>query len=371
MCAEIAASLTETTIILDELLSIQSQNQFKNIRTRLASVRAGGGSTISLGGEALRNFDIETRPLYASNMDAVSLGQLSLFNQAPGEGTSAFSKMGVFLNGSFNFGDRENTGNISGYDFDIFEIIAGLDYRFTNYLILGLSLNYVHTNADLKRTNGSISSNAYYGTLYGSAFWDSLYIDGLFSIGGASYDIDRAVSGSLQSGSPDGLLYRLALAVGCDIFLNSFSFSPYGRLSYAEDNIGSYTERTKSGNPGQALKFSKQEAKSFTTALGTQAAYAWSISWGVLRPEMLFEWIHEFEDDPDTVNASFAAAQNLEFNPGISGTPPSLDGDYFNLGGGVSALFPKGFSLFVYYERTLWYRNLNANYITGGVRKEF
>ncbi|MCH7535614.1 MAG: autotransporter outer membrane beta-barrel domain-containing protein [Bacteroidetes bacterium] len=382
VCQELDQNITSTSEVVSTLLSIQTQKQFKNIRSRLANVRAGGGSTISLGGEAFRNVDNETRPLYAANtnMDTISLGTLSLFNQAPGEGTSAFSKIGVFLNGSFTFGDRDNTNpsglSSNGYDFDIFEIIAGLDYRFTNYLILGLSLNYSYTDADFTRSNGSVTSNSYYGTLYGSAFWDAFYVDALLSLGGANYDIERAVSGSLQKGDPSGVLYRLALAIGYDIYLNSFSISPYGRISYSQNNIGSYTENTVSDGSDDAafaLKFNSQDVKSFSTALGTQVAYAWSTGWGVVRPEALFEWIHEFEDSPDTVIATYAATQGLpnDDQVGRTGKPAGIDGDYFNLGGGVSALFPKGFSLFVYYERTLWYDNLNANYVTGGIRKEF
>jgi len=85
----------------------------------------------------------------------------------------------------------------------------------------------------------------------------------------------------------------------------------------------------------------------------------------------LFEWIHEFEDNPDTVSASFVAGSGLENNPGINISPASIDSNYFNLGGGIYAVFPHGFSVFVYYERTLGYQDLSANYITGGVRKEF
>jgi len=66
----------------------------------------------------------------------------------------------------------------------------------------------------------------------------------------------------------------LGLAVGYDIDYNSFSLSPYGRLNYAQNNVNSYTEKTVSGDPGLSLNYRKQEAKSFTSALGTQASYA-------------------------------------------------------------------------------------------------
>ena len=367
ICAQLAQSMTEPITILNELLSIQSQNQFKTIRSRLSNLREGGGSNISLAGNAIRTFDNDSGPLLASNTDTAPITNLSLFSLASESGSSSFSKLGAYLNGAFNFGDRDNTSNRNGYDYNIFELIAGLDYRLTDYFIVGASFNYSYTDVDNKRSRGEITSNAFYGTVYGSTYWNSLYVDGLVSLGGANYDISRDVDGSVEKGSPDGLLYRLGIAVGYDIDYNSLSLSPYGRLNYGQNNVNSYTERTVSGDPGLSLNYRKQEAKSFTSALGTQASYAWSTTWGVIFPQLLAEWIHEFENNPDTVVASFNAANK----PSFSARPPSTDEDFFNLGGGIYTLFPRGFSIFVYYERTVGYDNLNPNYITGGVRKEF
>jgi len=367
-CAELARSIVEPITILNELLSVQSQNQFKTIRSRLSNLRAGGGgSNISLAGNAIRTFDNDSGPLLASNTDTVPITNLSLFSLASESGSSGFSKLGAYLNGAFNFGDRDNTSNRNGYDYNIFELIAGLDYRLTDYFIIGASFNYSYTDVDSNRSRGEITSNAFYGTVYGSTYWNSLYVDGLVSLGGANYDISRDVDGSVEKGSPDGLLYRLGIAVGYDIDYNSFSLSPYGRLNYSQNNVNSYTERTVSGEPGLSLDYRKQEAKSFTSALGTQASYAWSTAWGVIFPQLLAEWIHEFENNPDTVVASFNAANK----PSFSARPPSTDEDFFNLGGGIYTLLPHEFSIFVYYERTVGYDNLNPNYITGGVRKEF
>ena len=369
-CQETVTSATQPEEVLTQLLSINSQKQFKTIRSHLAELRAGGGSNGSLQSLARRMGQLGSTPLLAFNSDATSITNLSLFNQAPENGSDTFSRLGAFVNGSFNFGDRKNVNN-SGYDFDIFNIIGGLDYRFTDYLIIGASFNYTYTDAELKSSNGQFTSNAYYGTLYGSLYWESFYVDAFGSIGGANYDIERAIDNSLQKGKPSGVLYQLAISTGYEFYKSGFSFTPYGRLEYDQNNLGSYTEQTVSGDPALALKFRKQEVKSFTSALGAQAAYNWSINWGVLRPEILFEWIHEFEDNPDTVTASFVSSQGLPGDPTFSVNPPSIDANFFNLGGGLYAIFPHGFSIFVYYERTLAYNDMNANYITGGLRKEF
>jgi len=230
---------------------------------------------------------------------------------------------------------------------------------------------YRYTSVDLKSSGGEITSNAYSASVYGTYYRDAYYVDGIITFGGANYDIERVVDGSTQKGDPSGALFSFALAAGYDFYFDAFTISPFARINYSQNNLGSYTEDTINGDPGLALSYSSQKAKSFTSALGTQIAYAWSTSFGVIRPELLFEWVHEFENNPDTVTASFVGGDGLTTDPQFTSNPSSIDSDFFNLGGGIYAVFPRGFSLFIYYERTLAYEDLSSNYISGGVRKEF
>jgi outer membrane autotransporter protein len=104
-----------------------------------------------------------------------------------------------------------------------------------------------------------------------------------------------------------------------------------------------------------------------TTALGGQAAYAISTTWGVLSPLVRFEWEHEYKANSRTVTASVLADPATA----VAVQTSSPDRDYFNLGTGLSATFKGGVSAFFYYEAVVGRANFTNHGFTGGVRLEF
>ena len=117
------------------------------------------------------------------------------------------------------------------------------------------------------------------------------------------------------------------------------------------------------------MRVNDQDVKSLSTVLGVQGSYAWSTNFGVLLPQVLFGWQHEFEDDSRIIRATFI---NDTTNGG-KGTTIKVptdrpDRDYFNLGLGLSAQFPHGISSFIYYQTVLAYEDLTENSFVGGLR---
>ncbi|MDA2919961.1 autotransporter outer membrane beta-barrel domain-containing protein [Desulfobacterota bacterium AH_259_B03_O07] len=325
---------------------------------------------------------------------------------------SAFSRLGIFLNGDFTFGDKDQTSREAGFDFNIFAITAGVDYRFTDDLFLGLALSYRYNDIDLDSNGGSLDSNGISGSVYGSYYiLDKFYIDGIISLGWVDFDTKRNINYSINgselapgelpdsliavptdevfsinqtaTGDTDSIVFSFSVGTGYQFDYKGFLFGPYGRLNFTRADIDGYNESiNQSGEclangdqsgcgKGLALRFNSQDVTSLTTALGGQASYAISTPVGVIQPTALFGWIHEYENDARTISAFFVNDPTPGPQSEINLLTDNPDRNYFELGLGVSGAFARGISAFVYWETLLGLRDVTSNSFVVGLRGEF
>jgi uncharacterized protein YhjY with autotransporter beta-barrel domain len=392
--------------------------QFTNIGARISALRRGARG-VSLLGIALH--EPEKRPLNpmiaslwpgqerATVGDADTLKAFSRF-EAGSSGTSSqpmlaqglsagpggsaggnpFGRLGIFVNGTFGFGDKDTTSREAGFDFDTYGVTGGVDYRFTDNFILGLAFGYTNSDADFASARGNMDADAYTFSAFGTYYVGGLYVDGIFSYDWNNFDSTRNIvytipntvqSGGVVPGRPttvnqtargetDGTQYSFSLGTGYDFTARGFSVGPYGRLSYLKADIDAFQESIATSNPGfgLALAINEQDVESLTWALGGQASYALSTGFGVLIPQVRFEWEHEFLDNQRTITARFASDP---LNTPIFLETDNPDRDYFNLGAGMSAVFQRGVSAFAYYETVLALRDVTAHRITLGIRLAF
>jgi hypothetical protein len=83
---------------------------------------------------------------------------------------------------------------------------------------------------------------------------------------------------------------------------------------------------------------------------------------------MQFEWEHDFQDNPNNLEAHFLADPTA--------TPiivhgDKVDTDFGRLGFGLSFIFTGGRSGFVYYEKTLGRDGITQDNLALGIRLEF
>ena len=168
----------------------------------------------------------------------------------------------------------------------------------------------------------------------------------------------------------DGSQYAFSLSTGYDFTARGFTFGPYGRINYLKADIDAFQEHIDNTNPGfgLALSIDDQDVESLTWVLGGQGSYALSTRFAVLLPQVRFEWEHEFLNDRRTVTARFVSDPA---NTPILLDTDRPDRDYFNFGAGLSAVFQRGTSAFVYYETVLALRDVTAHKIAVGVRLAF
>ena len=85
-------------------------------------------------------------------------------------------------------------------------------------------------------------------------------------------------------------------------------------------------------------------------------------------PQFNAAWMYQFEDNAETIKGYFVSDPDKIPFRFETNTP---DSDYFVLGAGISATFPRGASAFVHYETSLTQDDFQIWNVTAGMRLEF
>jgi uncharacterized protein with beta-barrel porin domain len=337
-------------------------NQARAIDARLGALRAGargfsfGASRLELPGQTFALADVGTRVASDASPSAAFSSELG-------------SRLGVFVNGRLTFGDKDATTREQGFDFISGGVTGGVDYRFTDNVILGVALSYTHSRADINFNFGETISDGYGVSAYGSYYIGNFYVDGHAGFEWNEYQTERrivyAVFDRTARATPSGQQYTGNLGAGYDFRIGAATITPYGRAEYVHLDIDSFTE---TGALGLNLFVNRQHVDSLQTAFGGRVAYSITTPFGVVVPQGSGEWRHEFMNDSRSVTSKYAVDP---FNTFFVIPTDNPDRDYFALGAGVSAVFSKGVSAFLYYETVLALRDVTRHAFTAGVRLEF
>jgi outer membrane autotransporter protein len=341
-----------------EVATIQSNN----LRTRVQALRAGEVPTLGLNGLVIR---MAGRTLPA---DAIAG---ALFEDATGGGASSdesiAGRLGLFVNGFIDFGNKDTTSRELGFDFDTLGITAGADYRVTPKWVLGGAFGYADTDADFDASGGDHESDTWMLSAYGIYYpTEVIYVDWFINYGTSDYTTDRNIPtlGTSTKGDTDGNQWSANINAGADFSKGAWVLTPYGNIEYIDVEIDGYTE---SGNSGLELAIEDQDIESLRSTLGGRVSRANSFSWGVLNPSAYVEWVHEFEDDAQLLTSRFAADPSVPFT--VESDDP--DRDFFNLGLSVTGTFPGGRGTFVSYEAVVGQEDVTRHRVNIGFRMEW
>lgn len=354
------------------------QGQFNNLNTRFAELRQGAQG-LSVGGLDMIND--------GQNLSIASLGDLFRKDpQADQEIGKDFSRWGFFATGELVRGGYSNDGVRPGFDYDNSSLTAGVDYRFTDNFVAGAALGYNHNRSNLDGNLGKLSVDGY--SLNGYFTWyhnNDFYIEGSAVIDWLNYDLQRNIAYQIANvsntgtttvsqtvtASPNGNQASFALSIGKDFNRGAWAASPYLRVVYSHLRLDAFNE--SADNPGAAgagliTSVSSRSLDSELGVLGGRLSYTQSYNWGVLVPNALLEWNHEFRNDPQTIVTRFI------YDPTqtpIVITDPALDDSYFNVGIGLNAVLPGGRSGYVSWEHLVGFTGVHENRFSLGIRVEF
>ena len=347
--------------------------QFENLNSRMMGLRSGApmpkvsfaGLTMALSGGRL------------------PLGQLGAalmaVDSAPAEAESTFGKWGLFVSGNIGRGEFDPTQLTPRYDFDVAGITAGLDYRWSDSLVLGVALGYTRQDTLLADGLGSVDMQGFsvsgYSTWYRGNDW---YLDSALTFGGNRYDHERSIAYALPGevvdqtavASSDGTNLSATLTFGRDFSLRGWTFGAYGRAAYSRLAFDAFEEEVDAslnGN-GLALRVESRTVTGLSSTLGGKASFAHSASWGVLVPQLDVEWIKEYGSDAEAFRGFFV--DDPTATP-ILVLGDDLDSSYLRVSLGLSMVLTEGRSGFLTYERILARSGITQQGATLGFRWEF
>jgi outer membrane autotransporter protein len=347
-------------------LSFQSSNtQLENLTERMTTLRSGSGGN-SMSGLSLQYAGL-TLPaeLLFGRQDQVALGV------EPGiETPGLVPTFGIYVIGSVSFGEKDDTADELGFDFNTGGVTVGADYRFNDSLIAGGAVGYVDSDSDFNGSRGDVDVRGIsflgYSTYY---FSETSYLEAVLGFGGSKYNNTRKVTiGSTTSkveGDTDGTETTISLGAGYDFARGPLLFNPYGKINYIRTEIDGYSENT---NTGLELEYDHQDSKSLSSLVGGQLSYAISKQYGVFLPTLRVDWVHEFKDDSRFITGSFV---NDPTNGRFNIKTDNPDRNYFLLGLGVAATFRDNRSAFFNYEYLLDQDDLEQKSLTAGFRMDF
>lgn len=318
-----------------------SELQVENLSGRLSALR-GGAPRVSTAGLSIR--DSSGQQLAAADKNWLTS------TLAAGE-EGEISKIGVFATGEYGFGDDDGSSEEAAYDFDGYGLTAGADYRVSDNFIAGAALGYSRTDNDFDQDNGEMNQDTYSLSVYGSIFSGSLYVDGVLGYAFSNLDIDRKITYPTivrtAAGETDGDDFSASASVGYDISRGAWSFNPVARVSFVDTNLDAYTE---TGALGLNLAVGDQNIQSLETTIGGDVSFTHSTNFGVVIPQLRLDWAHEFDNESRRIGARYI--NDPAAVPFFIRTD-SPDRNYFNLGGGISALIAGGKTAFAEVESVL------------------
>ena len=387
---ELHASGTVTTRV--------TNGQFSNIAGRMNALRLGGASA-ALGGR-VASIAPDSDPARGSpGYAGVSLDSRGL-SGGGAAGDAAGSRVGWFLEGSFNTGDRDQTANENGFDFDATSFTLGLDYLF-DAGVIGVSVGIDNYEAEFDNSllvaGGKVEVEGTSGSIFGAWFGDGFYLDGLLTIGQLDSDMTRRLVYSstdtclppdecpaqnrVLTGETDGDYLAAGATFGFEAVRGNWDITTSLSVAYRDIDIDGFDE-ADSTNGGMALRYDKQTIKSLRSILGIAFTGNFSRDFGVLSPHFRIEWHHEFEDDPVQLSAKYIIEDNLgTVPPGdftgsaclscVRFNSDAIDTDFGLVGIGVSAVFSRRIQIYAMYDALIGVDNLTSNSLSLGLRGQF
>lgn len=352
-----------------------SRVNVSGLASRLAALRHGARG-ISLAGLSLSHdgtpIPLETLAQFARSL----LGGGASSDEAD---SLLGNKLGIFVTGRYGSGNHSRTTNESGFDFDAKGLMIGVDYRFTDSLVVGMAASYGESDTDFYDNGGRLDSTNLSGSIYGSWYVDRFYLDFLASFGNLDFDLTRRIAyvdagGSVDMtafGSTDGHLTTAAISVGYNLGRKGWTLTPNLAVTGTRMKSDRFAE---TGAFGLDLEYGEQKADSWDVQAGVMLAYAISGKWGVLTPQVRVSYVHQEQDRGEVfvrfVNDPFSTAPSRDLDTGFVIRADEPDSEFLRWGVSLSAIFKGGLSGFIDYQAFEGMRAISYGEFSAGLRYE-
>jgi len=342
--------------------------QLQVLHGRIGNLRQNTGSANRI---SLADF---TMSAFGQQVPIGQIAQALIYNaldNTSGDEPLRDSPLGLFIKGQIDIGDKDSTQSEQGFEVNAKSITLGLDYQFTDQLVLGIAGGYGHNDTHIENNGGELETHSGNFSSYGSYFLPKdFYINWALSYSINDYDNSRNISNprfqATATSNHSGDQYGGSLGLGKDFYIKELFVSPYTQIEYLRTGIDEYAEH---GGRGLAFRIAEQSIYSLTSTVGGQISNAFSMPWGVISPGMRFEWRHQFKDNQRTIKSQVIDARAGTGSFSIGTDDP--DRDYFNLGASLAITLPKEHSAFIRYETRLGHNDIKNHTIEAAIRISF
>lgn len=268
-----------------------------------------------------------------------------------GDPSSGFE---LFASGGYGWQDYD-TENVLGMDGDSYSAMAGASYRGEAFLA-GLAIDFITNDSDFASAGGSRDSDEYGAQLFGTVFpVPNLYVSGGARLAWMDIDTKRSVDSPANSarGDTDGMKYELTGGVGYNLPVGERTVVGLsGWLAWQRTEVDGYTESGATAVPlgggespvGPNLTFEDDDFSTLDGILRLDVAHAIPLDGAVIIPSARFDFVHEFNSDTRTIEATLP--------PGAAGDETLVayrtneaDQNYVRLGGSMTVAFDQGTSI--------------------------
>lgn len=293
----------------------------------------------------------------------------------------------VFAQARGHFLDREAEGGQRGFEADSYGFHFGADRRVGANGVAGVLFAYDRTDGEFDadavgvnflppRNDGETKVNAYSATAYASLqLSDTVWTEGSIGYGHTDYSLTRrAVFQEATRTIPqtnvsaradtDGHELTAGAALGFDRAIDAAELGAYARANFARSTVSGYRE---SDGSGLALRVASEDLNSLTSVLGVRGSYSISLGFGVLVPQLRFEWEHEFLNDAQSYASSFVEDGSSQIFTVRSASP---DRNTFNGAAALVAILPNGWMPYAEYEGLIGHAYRSQHRVLLGLRKE-
>jgi outer membrane lipase/esterase len=276
-------------------------------------------------------------------------------------------KLGVFVSGDENFGDRTATNTNAGFNIDTKGVTVGADYPLSDKMAVGVAFSSANTNNQLNDNRGKVSVDSTSVSVYGNYHQDKFYSDALFNYGWNNFTVARNIrvpGFTPTTAKPTGNQLSFRVNGGYDFGANGLSFGPIAGIRYTKVNIGGYTEQN---GDLLNLKVNAQDADSLIFNLGAQVSYPFIANFGKISPYLAGSFEHEFAQNGRQVVTELVTQPGIPLRTNIGAN----DRDFIRLSTGVQTEFNNNLSVNLGYETVLGKDNFSDNYLNAKIRYQF
>ena len=301
---------------------------------------------------------------HALRIEAAEESTPALNNQP---GTAPASPLAVWTAGTISVGNDSRDSSDQDQDFVTSGLSAGIDYRWSPQLTLGLGFGYGHDKTDIGDNGSRSEADSYSLAFYGSYRpLQDIYLDAVLGYQRLSFDLRRYItdSGGKTAGDRDGGQWFASLAAGYEYRQGLWLLNPYLRLDMADARLDSYAE---SGDSLYTLQYDEQSVKTSSSSLGLRSEYAFTSSLGELTPSLRLEYQHDFQGAGDASMRYTDLSGGLQYHTKLD----ALGGDRGLLGLGLGLRTTTDWALRLEYQLTASSGDQQAQSLLFNLEKPF